>query len=147
MKSWVDTLLIHDNVWLVLTFHGVDGVGWEAKPHQDLKEFFTYIKQHEEKIWVATFGDATRYMRERMSGSAKVEKSDGEITVNLTHNLDQEQYDVALTLRTYVDPSWGKVKVAQGDKSIDVDSKKDSKGNFVLYDAQPNGPVIKLSAL
>ena len=147
MNSWIDTLLVHDNVWLVLTFHGVDGVGWEAKPHQELKEFFTYIKQHEEKVWVATFGEATRYMRERMNGSAKVQKTGDEITIDLTHNLDQQQYHVALTLKTYVDPSWDKVRVKQGDKSMEVAVQSDAKGNYVLYDAVPNESSVELSAL
>ena len=147
MKSWVDTLLVHNNVWLVLTFHGIDGVGWEAKPHHELKEFFTYIKQHEEKVWVATFGDAARYMRERMSASANSETVGERIKIDLTHNLDPQQYDVALTLKTYVDPSWEKVQVTQGDRSMEIAVRKDSKGSYVLYDAIPNETSIKLSAL
>src|SRR6266536_5365283 len=34
MQSWADTTLAHDNIWLVLVFHGVDGIGWEALPHE-----------------------------------------------------------------------------------------------------------------
>ena len=147
MKSWVDTLLVHDNVWLVLTFHGIDGVGWEAKPHEDLKEFFTYIKKYEDKIWVATFGEATRYMRERMSGSTKIEKRNEQIIVNLTHTLDQAQYAVPLTLKTYLDPSWKKIQVKQGDKLSQVTSLEDEKGTYVLYQAVPNSDAIELSAL
>ncbi len=147
MKSWVDTLLVHDNVWLVLTFHGIDGVGWEAKPHEELKEFFTYIKQYEDKIWVATFGDATKYMRERMNGSAKAEKRDEHIIVKLTHTLDPDQYTVPLTLKTYVDPSWKKIQVKQGDKSSQIFALEDEKGAYVLYEAAPNGPEVELSAL
>jgi hypothetical protein len=147
MKSWVDTLLVHDNVWLVLTFHGVDGIGWEAKPHQELKEFFTYIKENEENIWVATFGDATKYMRERMSGSTKVNKSGDEITIDLTHTLDPEVYNVALTLKTYIDPSWTKVKVTQGNESRHIDPLKDAEGSYVLYDALPNSNVVLASEL
>ena len=146
MKSWIDTLLVHDNVWLVLTFHGVDGVGWEAKPHQELKEFFSYIKQSEENIWVATFGEAIMYMRERMSASTNVETRGDKVQVSLAHTLDPEQYDVALTLKTYVDPSWEKVHVKQGELSEDVTVLNDSRGAYVLYDAIPNGPAIELSA-
>jgi peptidoglycan/xylan/chitin deacetylase (PgdA/CDA1 family) len=147
MKSWVDTLLNHDNVWLVLTFHGIDGVGWEAKPHQELKEFFSYMKEHEDKIWVATFGEGTKYMRERMNASTKIEKGSDKIEVNLTHTLDPEQYDVALTLKTYVDPSWKKVQVKQGDESAEADVLKDSRGSYVMYDAMPNSAAVELSEL
>lgn len=147
MKSWVDTLLVHDNVWLVLTFHGIDGVGWEAKPHQELKAFFDYIKQSEEKIWVATFGEATRYMRERMNASTNIETAGDNIKVSLSHTLDPDQYGVALTLKTYVDPSWKKVQVKQDDKSQEFGVLKDSKGPYVLYDAKPNESPVELSEL
>ncbi|MEJ7589557.1 MAG: polysaccharide deacetylase family protein [Ferruginibacter sp.] len=30
MKSWVDTVIAHKHDWLVLVFHGVVGIGWEA---------------------------------------------------------------------------------------------------------------------
>jgi peptidoglycan/xylan/chitin deacetylase (PgdA/CDA1 family) len=145
MKSWVDTLLVHDNVWLVLTFHGIDGVGWEAKPHQELKEFFTYIKKHEGKLWVATFGEATKYMRERMSGSAKVEKQNDKILVSLTHTLDKNQYSVPLTLKTYVNSDWKDVLVKQGNRSRTVSSFSDDAGTFVLYQATPNESTVELS--
>ena len=68
MKSWIDTLVVHDNIWLVLVFHGVDGIGWEAKPKEELEEYFQYIKEREDHLWVATFKDVTRYIRERMDG-------------------------------------------------------------------------------
>ena len=145
MKSWVDTLLVHNNFWLVLTFHGVDGIGWEPKPHQELKEFFTYIKKHEEKLWVATFGEATKYMRERMSASAKVEKQDDKILVTLSHTLDKNQYAVPLTLKTYVNPDWKEILARQGNKSETVSPSSDDVGTYVLYQAIPNGGVVELS--
>ena len=145
MKSWIDTLLVHDNVWLVLTFHGIDGIGWEAKPHEELKEFFTYMKQHEEKLWVSTFGEATKYMRERMASSAKVEKQNDKILVTLSHTLDKDQYSVPLTLKTYVNSDWKEILVHQGNKSDSVSSLSDDVGTFVLYQATPNGDRVELS--
>ena len=145
MKSWVDTLLVHDNVWLVLTFHGIDGIGWEAKPHEELKEFFTYMKQHEENLWVATFGEATKYMRGRMAASAKVEKQNDKILVTLSHTLDKDQYSVPLTLKTYVNSDWKEILVHQGNKSETVSSLSDDAGTFVLYQATPNGDRVELS--
>ena len=146
MKSWVDTLLKHANVWLVLTFHGVDGVGWEAKPHEELKEYFSYMKQHEEKIWVGTFGDLTKYIRERMRSEVKQSIKDDVVTVTLTHGLDK-QYDVPLTLKTYVDKSWKNIKVKQGDAEVSVQTGSDAEGSFVIYDARPNSDPIEISEL
>jgi peptidoglycan/xylan/chitin deacetylase (PgdA/CDA1 family) len=147
MKSWVDTLLVHNNVWLVLTFHGIDGVGWEAKPHEELKDFFTYIKKNEDKIWVTTFGEATKYMRERMNASTKVDKENNKVIINLTHPLDKDQYIVPLTLKTYVNREWKQVQVKQGDKSITAAPLSDHNGSYVLYKATPNGDDVEISEL
>jgi peptidoglycan/xylan/chitin deacetylase (PgdA/CDA1 family) len=145
MKSWIDTLLVHDNVWLVLTFHGIDGIGWEAKPHEELKEFFSEMKKHEERLWVATFGDVTKYMRERMAASAKADKQGDQILVQLSHTLEKNMYDVPLTLKTYVNADWKEVLVTQGDQSNTISSLSDERGTYVLYDAAPNGSVVDLS--
>ncbi len=71
MKSWVDTCLVHDNVWLVLVFHGVDGVGWEPRTGAELKEYFEYMKAKEKDLWVATFGEVTKYLRERKTAQMR----------------------------------------------------------------------------
>src|SRR5262249_7562609 len=52
MKSWVDTAASRDNIWLVLVFHGVDGVGWEPKTGAELKEYFEYLKSRDRELWV-----------------------------------------------------------------------------------------------
>lgn len=144
MKSWVDTLLVHGNVWLVLTFHGIDGVGWEAKPHEELKEYFTYMKKNERELWIAPFGDVTKYMRERMHAEVKADKQADKIVVTLKHSLDQNLYKLPLTLKTYVDEQWDEAMVTQGDNSFRVSSQTDADGRYVVYQALPNAGVIEV---
>ncbi len=145
MKSWVDTVAAHKNDWLVLVFHGVDGVGWEALPHEMLQEYFGYIKQHDDKVWIATFADVTKYMRERMHAAVKGKETDDKIMVDLTHSLDKSMYDIPLTLRTYVPADWKQVQVKQGNKTQTVSSDTNDKGTFVLYQLQPNKGIAELS--
>jgi peptidoglycan/xylan/chitin deacetylase (PgdA/CDA1 family) len=146
MKSWVDTLLVRDNVWLVLTFHGVDGIGWEAKRHEEHKEYFTYMKDHEDKLWVATFRDVTKYMRERMAANInEKEKGDDRIVIELKHSLDATLYNHPLTLKTYVPSDWHGVSIQQGNKTLNARSSTDEKGSFVLYNASPNSDDIVLT--
>jgi hypothetical protein len=144
MKSWVDTLLMADNIWLVLTFHGVDGIGWEAKPSTEHAEYFRYMKEKEDKLWVATFKDATKYIRERMNARIKVDKQKKRIRITLQHTLDKSLYNLPLTLKTYVDPSWKAVKVGQGNRSVPVQAQQDVGGSYVLYQASPNLEPIEL---
>ncbi|GAA4424237.1 hypothetical protein GCM10023188_03870 [Pontibacter saemangeumensis] len=145
MKSWVDTVAAHQNQWLVLVFHGVDGVGWEALPSTLLDEYFKYIKAKEDKLWVATFGDVTKYIRERMNAKVEVSENADKITVNLSHSLDKEMYDLPLTLKTYVPSEWSTVSVTQGTKQQLARPENDANGAFVLYQALPNAQPVELS--
>jgi peptidoglycan/xylan/chitin deacetylase (PgdA/CDA1 family) len=145
MKSWVDTVVAHDNTWLVLVFHGVDDKGWEPLPHELLEEYFQYMKNKEDKLWIATFTDVTKYIRERMNATAEASAGKGKILVRLNHRLDKNLYDLPLTLKTYVSPAWKKVKVTQGGKASQISTSTDGKGTFVLYQAQPNAQAVELT--
>ncbi len=145
MKSWVDTALKKDDIWLVLVFHGIDGIGWEPLTHQELDEYFSYIKKREGNIWEATFKDVTKYMRERVAASVQSAESPKEITVTLTHALNPVVYDLPLTLKTYVPKDWGMVKVSQGGHQKTITASRDSNGSFVMYRAMPNGKKVVLT--
>ncbi len=145
MKSWVDTTYANKDMWLVLVFHGIDSLGWEWTPIPKLEEYFNYIKSKEDKLWIATFGDATKYMREREHATIKSEEKDGKINVSLTHSLDKTMYDLPLTLKTYVPDKWSKVTVNQGTNTKTVEVQHDEKGGFVLYQVEPNTTNALLS--
>jgi len=145
MKSWVDTLLVRDNVWLVLTFHGVDGIGWEAKPHEELKEYFTYMKEKEDNLWIAPFRDVTKYIRERMAAKTDAKRNGDEIVVTVEHSLDKDLYNYPLTLKTYVPDGWKEVRIKQGSSSVQGETATDEGGNFVIYDARPNAENVTIT--
>ena len=144
MKSWVDTAYNSKDTWLVLVFHGVDSLGYEALNHQLLDEYFQYIKGKQDKLWVATFGDATKYMREREAAKVNAVQKDGRIRVTLTHSLDKSNYYLPLTLKTYVPSAWKMVKVQQGKRSKKESVMQDEKGNYVIYQAKPNAGGVTL---
>lgn len=148
MKAWVDTTLNRKDTWLVLTIHGVDGIGWEALSHRTLQEYFGYIKARNRKLWLATFGDVAKYMRERQAASVKGSSSGNGIKVMFTHTLDNTFYQYPLTLKTYVPASWRNVSVKQGYKTVtNIKPGKDAKGAYITYRAQPNGAPITLNRL
>ena len=147
MKSYVDTLLVHDNVWLVLTFHGVDGIGWEAIPHERHAAYFRYMKEKEDKLWVATFKDVTKYMRERMSAKVNVKEKGDKIVLNVDHSLDKKLYNVPLTLKTYVPDGWKEAVVKQAGNERRVSVATDEKGAYVLYEAKPDSEDVVLAGI
>jgi peptidoglycan/xylan/chitin deacetylase (PgdA/CDA1 family) len=147
MKSWVDTAVAKNNTWLVLVIHGVDGLGYEAMPSTMLDEYFQYIKNKNDKLWIATFGEVTKYMRERESAKVQDSERGKKIFVTITQPLDKTMYNVPLTLKTYVSPQWKKVSVQQGKHIQQTKVEKDEKGTYVLYQANPNGTGLILSGV
>jgi peptidoglycan/xylan/chitin deacetylase (PgdA/CDA1 family) len=145
MKSWVDTLLVHDNIWLVLVFHGIDDLGWEPINHKEVAGYFQYIKDKENNLWIATFKDVTKYMRERMAATVSEEKSNGHIRIRLQHTLDPALYNLPLTLKTYVPATWKNVHFKQNNMKVNLIISKDEKGNYVLFQAVSGKAGIDLS--
>jgi peptidoglycan/xylan/chitin deacetylase (PgdA/CDA1 family) len=145
MKSWVDTTAHRKDTWLVLVFHGIDGMGYEALSSTMLDEYFHYIRSKEDHLWVATFGDVTRYIREREASKVATNNRGDKITVSLNHPLDKGMYYLPLTLKTYVPSGWKNVKATQGKQTHQLQVKNDDKGSYVLYQAEPNGVNIVLA--
>jgi peptidoglycan/xylan/chitin deacetylase (PgdA/CDA1 family) len=145
MKSWVDTVAARDDVWLVLVFHGVDGVGWEPRTSADLEEYFAYLKSKEDTLWIATFGDVGRYVRERMHGTVRSWVRGDVISVVLRDDLTDARYGLPLTLETQVPADWTAVDVRQGGRAQRVPAVRGDGASFVRYQAVPNGEDVRLS--
>nr|WKN37503.1 polysaccharide deacetylase family protein [Tunicatimonas sp. TK19036] len=148
MKAWVDTCLAHNNIWLVLVFHGIDGIGWEPRTGAELEEYFGYMKEREDSLWVATFADVTKYMRERKETDVSSTMQDDAIVVTMASDLDAEVYNVPVTLKTYVPEGWESVVLhlpsGQADQA-ELTLLQDSLGSYVLYDVSPGAGEIRLT--
>jgi len=146
MKSWVDTTVMRKDTWLVLVIHGVDGLGYEALSDTLLNNYFHYIKARDTSLWIATFGDVTRYMREREGTEVKSKIWKEKIKVTLTNSLDGSMYYQPLTLKTYVKSSWKKATIRQRNHMkyvLHAQVASDSGGSYVIYRAYPNqGEII-----
>jgi peptidoglycan/xylan/chitin deacetylase (PgdA/CDA1 family) len=147
MKSWVDATAAHENIWLVLVFHGVDGIGWQPRTNGDLKEYFGYIKSKEDRVWVATFQDVAKYMRERVHATVQSYRYGNVISVVLRDDLQDIRYNLPLTLKTYVPANWPAVEVRQGDRATIVEATPDKMLGYVTYQALPNAETITLTPI
>ncbi len=147
MKSWVDTVAALDNAWLVLVFHGVEGVGWEARSKEDLREYYEHIAAKRDQLWVAPFREVTQYMRERMSATIEKRTEGDAIYVKITHTLDPKWYAHPLTLKTAVPSDWSKAKVTQGSQAVEVETVEESGSSYVMYEAMPNSGEVAITEL
>lgn len=144
MTSWIDTS-IHYNIWLVLVFHGIEGIGWEALPAETIQDYFNYIKNKEEDIWVATFQDAYKYIRERMNSTVNESVDEGTIVVEVSNNLDKKIYDLPLTLKTEIPEDWDSVQFQQGNALKEINSIAEGEHRYVIYDVMPDSAPVRLS--
>jgi peptidoglycan/xylan/chitin deacetylase (PgdA/CDA1 family) len=142
MKGWVDTCLMQDNIWLVLVFHGVDGVGWEPKTEKELEDYFKYINDRKEQVWTATFADVTKYIRERKNTKIESELTGNIIKINLSSTLDPNVYDVPITLKTYIPKNWKNVSINKDQSNYEI--QKDALGNYVTYSILPSKKELVL---
>lgn len=146
MKSWVDTCITHNNIWLVLVFHGIDGIGWESRTGSELEEYFNYMNERKAYLWIATFSDVTKYIRERKNTVISSVVRDDTIEVNISSELDPEVYDVPITLKTYVPRAWKTTvfyKRTKQENQLRLKIQKDALGFYVLYSVRPGeGEII-----
>ncbi len=136
MKGWVDTSLAHENIWLVLVFHGVDGIGWEPRTAAELEEYFGYVNDRKSDIWIATFGNVTKYIRERKSAIIKEDIQDDTIAVSVSSVLNATIYDVPMTLKTHVPSTW-RSAILHSKNNTERDNRltifSDTSGSYVMY--------------
>lgn len=145
MKEWVDTAQENSNVWLVLVFHGIEGIGWEPKSEEEMREYLDYIDARTDDLWVATYADGAKYVEQRMEATVSTERQGDTLSVSLTHSLG-ERYDLPLTLKTYVPASWSQVQVYQGETQREGVLEEDQHGAYVLYQARPNAEPVRLTS-
>ena len=147
MNEWVDTTASQDNIWLVPVLHGIEGVGWEPLTGQTVDDHFSYIKSKENDLWVATFADAARYIKQRMNAKLSFSQKGEKIIVNVTHPLNKKLYDLPLTLKTYVSPQWREATVKQGKMVTSANVQREGSAAFVMYQAMPGNGNIEISGV
>ena len=147
MKSWVDTCLAHDNIWLVLVFHGIDGIGWEPRTGAELNEYFAYMHQLESDLWIAPFGEITKYIRERKSTEIQSRHTGDTVSIDFTTTLSRADYNIPLTMKTYIEKSWKKAYLSRLNRASERESlniSKDSQGHYVMYSVFPSDQGVRI---
>ena len=144
MKAWIDTVNAHENIWLVLVIHGVEDYGWEPLTTAELREYFGYMKANKDLLWIATFGDVTKYLRERMGTQTSAELVGDEIRITLNSGLDSTIYDIPLTFKTYLPDDWTGAQLELADEERKLVTASDVVGNYVQYEVAPSVGKVKL---
>ena len=151
-NAWVDSA-IENGTWLIEMWHDIspDGdQGHQPISTQDAEDHMKYVawQRKNGNIWIASFQDAVRYLREKQNAQVTVSsKGDMEAMIQLTCDRDRlpmESFSDPLTLNVQVPESWNHVFVFQNGRACEVTWLEDS---VISFNAVPDGGEIELCAL
>ncbi len=153
LQNWIDSL-ISTGKWSTLLGHEVvpfDSIQNTPTRYPYSNEWFTglcswlKLKSDEQKLWIETLGNITKYIRERDSYSYEVLAADeNSINLRLTDNLNDEIYNYPLTVFIKVPGNWNYALLLQGDRVDTLTAFTNDSGRVVLADIIPDGGEVSL---
>ncbi len=130
--------------WGIYCFHNI----WEQEvpsghnvAQSKASELFEYIgdKVAEGSLWCATMEEGTMYTKEASSARVTLEEADGSISVKLHDKLDNELYDMPLTLEVDVYKAWTKAAVTvNGETAVYDVNTRDDGTKYIWFDLVPD---------
>ena len=135
----LDTAMTY-HAWYVMYLHTIPDEAYYI-------DYLTTLLDHivARNLWMATYGEAAKYMRERLASTVGIVSSEpSALRLSLTNSLDGSMYNEPLTIRSIVPSNWVTVSVTQGASSTIVNSTVEGADTVVYYDAIPNGGAIIL---
>jgi peptidoglycan/xylan/chitin deacetylase (PgdA/CDA1 family) len=151
MIGWVQDVKATGG-WLVIGVHGIydprhrypeTQEGWEPLPVKSYAALLDHIKAEKKQLWVAPFGEVSRYIRQRETASSSVEEVSGS---RIRVRLHGDAKDGTMAFQTSVPASWSKVKITvDGDERRALLPQKDDDAvttRYVRYDAVPPAVIV-----
>jgi len=138
--AWIDNA-VKKGGWLVILAHDfVDGTedDYLSLSKDKAEAFFrhasTYVKSGE--LWAASFGDATKYLREKQNATAARHTENGIFYVDLKldpttedgKTLDPNVFNYPLTVKVRVPASWTGVRYELDGETIETEVFADAGG-------------------
>ena len=150
--GWIDDA-VNKGGWLIILAHQiVDSPDNEYKLSKTNAETFfqhasPYVKSGE--LWAATFGEATKYIRERQNATAYRSMADGVLTVGVKLHrttgdglyMDEAIFNYPLTVKTRVPSGWNSVSYELNGETVTANAFVDPADNqkYVLVNVIPGG--------
>ena len=109
--------------------------------YEVLDSIFRVINNSRDSIYIDVFSNVYRYLSEREESKIKVLKeSQKEKIIQVSNRLDNEIYNIPLTLKITLSEGAKDPKVFQNGEKLNVTRK----GNALLFDVIPNTGDISI---
>ncbi len=138
--------------WACFCFHDIVKQGESGTYHvyyEQADKLFGYANSKSEAgdAWVATYSDALTYFSEWAASTARAVLKNGEyIDLSLTPSVDNELYDMPLTVKVNVPNSWESCTYTYMGQTIDLTVNEDEDGaKFVYANIIPGDEMGKIA--
>jgi peptidoglycan/xylan/chitin deacetylase (PgdA/CDA1 family) len=145
--NWA-VLLAHEVVPMSEIAAGGDTTMWYPLSTDWFSQLCDWLKHKSDsnQIWVETFGNVTRYIKERENFTySLVSSTASQIQINPADGLDDTIYNYPLTVDIVVPSNWNNVNVQQGNNNSVVSAFSDGTNTLVRVHVVPDGGVLTLT--
>ena len=150
--GWIDNA-VKKGGWLIILAHQIvdepDNIYRLKKTNAEtfFKHASPYVKSGE--LWAATFGEATKYIREKQNATAYRKMEDGVLTVGVKIDrttadglyMDESVFNFPLTVKARVPSAWNTVSYELDGETVRTNAftDPDDHQKYVLVNVIPGG--------
>ena len=155
-KKWLDET-VRNGYWMIGMCHGINGSGASTSGDlttENAEALFKYASNYIEsgELWAATFGEATKYIRERQNTTVSERYEENIVYVDMTINrktadgkiLDEEVFNYPLTVEVRVPDTWKNVRYTDGGEQKFAPVYTRDGASFAMVNLTPgkNGVTV-----
>ncbi len=134
------------NGWCVFLIHGIDNDGgYSSIQSTELDKNLSYLNENNTDFWVTTFVGAIKYIKERSCISIQETFINPDsIEVVVSDTLDNNVYNVPITIKRVVPADWTSAKVYVDNNPVKCSYKVLNDIKYVIFDVVPDTQKVAI---
>lgn len=147
-NQWVDSS-VENTSWLIEMWHNISpngDSGYQPISTDMAREHLEYLvnKRKTNEIWIASFVDATKYIKEQQNANVTAYLEDDLICVDLNvdyNTLDKAVFSYPLTVKMEIPINWRDDDIQIEGENIDYIRKVVDQVEYLIFDMLPGSTV------
>lgn len=125
--------------WYCTLFHGV------SSPYDVITDCLNYVTDPENDIWVGTFTEVIKYVRERDNAVITSSILDNQIRLNLSDDFENDKFDMPLTIKVKINNQWNEVSLNPVQAVINEKIVEYNNEKYLILSIKPDSGKIIIS--
>ncbi|MBQ7363672.1 MAG: polysaccharide deacetylase family protein [Clostridia bacterium] len=152
--AYLDTC-VENNGWFISTAHGIVETENYDISVEELSQLMAKMQKYQNagKLWVATYNEATKYIRERQNSVASAYSVNGNYYVSVAMNsttedgltLSSDVFNYPLTVKIEVPREWTRVSYTLNGETVNTKCVAVGATNYAYVDVVPNGGEVEVT--